>query len=256
MVPNCEEHKQRTTVNINFYDTCLKNTFIRDFPFWQISLEVFDSFSPNAIRCASTLKDGCLPHRYLDSLVKRAQSKFVKEAATQGHVRADFPGSVIDYPGVWFLGWTEVRSDLIGVFLESTVQARCVSRQDEVINGVGRVFLSLIIFGFRVILVRVLHVIDFLCCFFIVTCRHGHIPPLCCLLDLCTIPRHLTGIAAYPEARPCKVCVPLQLINFLLASDKTGKGTHLLTSVLSSSVPSPSPANCPHTCNCYTITFL
>lgn len=44
MVPNCEEHKQPITVNANFYDTCLKNTFIHDFPFWQISLEIFDYF--------------------------------------------------------------------------------------------------------------------------------------------------------------------------------------------------------------------
>lgn len=166
MVPTCEEHKQDTTVDANFYDTCLKNTFVRDFPFWQISLEVLDSFSPNAIRCASTLKDGFLPHRYLGSLLKRAQSKFVKEAATQGYVRANIPGSVIDYPGVWRLGWTEAKSDSIGVFLESTIQSRCVFRQDEVINGAGKVFLSHIIFGFRVILVRLLHVISFLCSVF------------------------------------------------------------------------------------------
>lgn len=243
-------------VDADFYDTCLKNTFIRDFPLWQISLEVFDSFSPNAIRRASTLKDGFLPPRYLGSLLKRAQSKFVKEAATQGYVRADFPGSVIDYPGVWFLGWTEARSDLIGVFLESTVQARCVSRQDEVINGAGRVFVSLVVLGFRVMLVGVLHVVYFLCSVFSPSPAITVTFLLFAVLDLCTIPRHLTGIAAYPEVRPCKVCIPLQLINFLLASDKTGMGTHLLTSVLSSSVPSPSAANCPHACNCYTISFL
>jgi hypothetical protein len=91
MVPNCDEYKHHTTVNSNFYDTCLKKTFIHDFSFWQSPLKIFDLFSPNVIRCASNLKEIFLSQKYLYSLMKRAQSKFVKETAIQGYVRANFP---------------------------------------------------------------------------------------------------------------------------------------------------------------------